>query len=233
MKPKVRKTFTLIELLVVIAIIAILAGMLLPALQNARERARAINCLANIKKFMSAFSSYSEDNAHWCVMAYDSADGEVWGGRFISSRYLSLNVLKCPGVNFSGDEPQAKNNVGIGLNYTTFGDGGTTFLQVKEPSVSAFNKSSSLVVFADTPPKTTAIQANGYMFSRSQGFHEEVPTTAKTISLRHSNNANCGFFDGHAAPASKAKMTPFKGVESLFNPTQTLSEAPGKLWIRN
>ncbi len=57
--------FTLIELLVVIAIIAILAAILLPALNSARERGRQTGCVSNLKQMTSAFSQYIDDNADY------------------------------------------------------------------------------------------------------------------------------------------------------------------------
>ncbi len=56
-----KSTFTLIELLVVIAIVAILAALLLPALQQAREQARKIQCVSNIKQFSLVFMEYYDE----------------------------------------------------------------------------------------------------------------------------------------------------------------------------
>ena len=225
--------FTLIELLVVIAIIAILAGMLMPALQKAREKGKSSNCLSNLRQLSTMLQQYTANSDDWFCTASDP-NGDRWDvdedtsysgkgitGMGILQRGLggrSANqskVFLCPSVPGLFNASYAGSSfAGYGYNEflgaeLSYGGTyrGTKTTQVRRPS--------QTVTFADC----------GYLSSGKEELAATLRAPEKrdpsgydlrasgAASFRHSGNCNAVFVDGHGAAQTQAFTGNVSGVD--------------------
>jgi prepilin-type N-terminal cleavage/methylation domain-containing protein/prepilin-type processing-associated H-X9-DG protein len=203
-----RLAFTLIELLVVIAIIAILASLLLPALAQAKGKAKTTQCLNNLKQICIATHLYAQDFEGRFQLDALVPGSNTWGTILSTNADLkSLNTFVCPTykpfqwinwINIYGirRDPPAE--------YTS-GPGRILF------RLDSVERPADYLHIADT----TSQAASGY--TARQYYMFRVGGTTKQVHARHGRRANALFLDCHVESADQSRLDSL-GIPTEFGP---------------
>ncbi len=246
---KQKTHFTLIELLVVIAIIAILASMLLPALNQARARARSTKCTGSLKQLGSAEQMYAADNRGFGVMnVMASPWTQGWTGNegYLKNIGISYNPAKmkywnasflCPEATLSLGETSADRSGGYANVEWSYGRNNEYGASWNDPNYRCVkiarlkNSSNKLLVMDATDWNAEYSKANSW---RLYGEKNQTNGGVNTMpAYRHGEGLNAAFYDGHvrARISWNEIYDPANGSRPTSNPqSKTVYNKYWNLW---